>query len=94
MDTEQKLAAMDTAQYFEKGWRLFFNMFSNNKNMFDLNCDGKIPISEVKNMAIAMDLARSVPTDEKVKVLTKQLDRDGDGYIDFEDFCHFCRGNR
>ena len=50
---------------------------------FDKNCEGKIPISEVKEIALAMGVEL---TKKKLKRMTKQMDRNRDGYVDVKEF--------
>mmetsp|Transcript_15526 Transcript_15526/g.22520 ORF Transcript_15526/g.22520 Transcript_15526/m.22520 type:complete len:107 (+) Transcript_15526:131-451(+) len=52
-------------------------------SMFDRNRDGKIDSSEFKKVMTTMGEAL---TDEEVEFIISEADKDGNGYIDYEEF--------
>ena len=53
-------------------------------DLFDKDSDGTIELSELK--AVVNDLGRCV-SDEELETLMKDVDADGNGSIDFDEFC-------
>ncbi len=51
--------------------------------MFDKNKDGKITITELANVMRSLNLD---PTEEELKEMIDEVDLDGNGEIDFEEF--------
>ncbi|KAG5064284.1 hypothetical protein JHK85_005467 [Glycine max] len=59
-------------------------------NKFDKNGDGKISVTELKDMLAALG---SKTTDEELKRMMEELDQNGDGFIDLKEFADFhCNG--
>lgn len=56
---------------------------------FDINGDGKISSSE---LGAALQNLGSV-TPEEVQSMMAELDSDGDGFIDYNEFVTFCNDN-
>lgn len=52
-------------------------------NMLDENCDGLISPSEIKSMFHKIE---QPITDDEVKVMLKEIDLDGNEFIDFDEF--------
>lgn len=52
-------------------------------NMLDENCDGLISASEIKSMFHKIE---QPITDDEVKVMLKEIDLDGNEFIDFDEF--------
>lgn len=55
-------------------------------NKFDKNGDGKISISELKEMMATLG---SKTTHDEVKRMMEELDQNGDGFIDLKEFADF-----
>lgn len=56
---------------------------------FDANGDGKISITELGSILNALG---TVTPEEELKIVMKEIDKDGDGYIDLNEFIEFQRG--
>ncbi|KAL7606272.1 calcium-binding protein CML24 [Lactuca sativa] len=56
---------------------------------FDVNGDGKISSSELGSILSALG---TVAPEEEIKVVMKEIDKDGDGFIDLNEFIEFQRG--
>ncbi|KAL4582439.1 hypothetical protein LXL04_006988 [Taraxacum kok-saghyz] len=56
---------------------------------FDVNGDGKISTSELGSILSALG---TVTPEEELKVVMKEIDTDGDGFIDLNEFIEFQRG--
>ncbi|XP_073012386.1 polcalcin Phl p 7-like [Typha latifolia] len=56
---------------------------------FDANGDGKISSAELGE---ALRTLGSTSTDE-IQRMMAEIDTDGDGYIDFDEYVAFCRAN-
>lgn len=59
--------------------------------MFDANHDGKISFEELKKMMGSMGQACD---DEEAKKIMASADKDGNGYIDFEEFVKVMQKNQ
>ena len=53
-------------------------------NLFDKDSDGTIDLHEMK--AVMNDLGRTV-SEEELEEMMEEVDTDGNGSIDFEEFC-------
>nr|XP_043617219.1 calcium-binding protein CML24-like [Erigeron canadensis] len=56
---------------------------------FDANGDGKISITELRSILNALG---TVTSEEELKIVMEEIDKDGDGYIDLNEFIQFQRG--
>ncbi|CAH1421344.1 unnamed protein product [Lactuca virosa] len=56
---------------------------------FDVNGDGKISSTELGSILSALG---TVAPEEEIKVVMKEIDKDGDGFIDLNEFIEFQRG--
>ena len=55
-------------------------------NMFDMDGSGSIERQELIQILQSEDMAGVVPKDELIKYMN-EVDTNGDGEIDFEEFC-------
>ncbi|PIA63707.1 hypothetical protein AQUCO_00201215v1 [Aquilegia coerulea] len=58
-------------------------------NCFDSNGDGKISSTELGDVLRALG---SYTTDEELQQMMEEIDKDGDGFIDLDEFAEFHRG--
>jgi len=78
--TEFLAAAMDQQTYMRNDYmRTAFNMF-------DMDGSGSIERQELIQILQSEDMAGVVPKDELIKYMN-EVDTNGDGEIDFEEFC-------
>jgi calcium-dependent protein kinase len=79
--TEFLAATIEKQQYIQEDvcWNAF--------NLFDLNCDGKITSSELKQM---LDKTSTRSADE----LVREVDANNDGSVDFQEFMKMMRGSK
>jgi len=84
--TEFLAATLDRRAYLKEDvcWNAF--------RIFDKNGDGKISQDELKNVLDDGDVKGVAGVDKIVEVL-KDLDKNSDGFIDFEEFMDMMRGN-
>ena len=59
-------------------------------NMFDVDGSGKIDASELDRLLSGDDF-KGIYTDEQLKEAIAEIDKNGDGEIDFEEFANMMR---
>merc|ERR1711959_51594 len=58
--------------------------YKKNFRLFDKEQKGKIPTSE---MATVLRACGQIPTEAEMTILIQKVDKDGNGFIDFDEFC-------
>ncbi|KAF5195076.1 Calcium-binding allergen ole e [Thalictrum thalictroides] len=59
-------------------------------NCFDSNGDGKISSTELGDVLCALG---SYTTEQELKQMMEEIDKDGDGFIDLDEFAEFHRSS-